>query len=125
MDVIRPVFRMGLGGRLGSGKQWMSCIHVGDVAGMILWAIDQEAVSGPLNAVMPDSMTNADFTKAVAASVRRPAIFPAPEFVLRAALGELSHVLLDSSRVAPGVAVRLGYPHRFPTLAEALQSLPG
>ena len=125
MGLIRPVFRAGLGGRLGSGRQWMSCIHVGDVAGMILWALDQGAVSGPLNAVMPAPVTNAEFTRAVAASVRRPAIFPAPAFVLKAALGELSHVLLDSSRVSPDVAVKYGYPYRFSTLAGALQSLPG
>ena len=124
MGVIRPVFRAGLGGRLGSGKQWMSCIHVEDVAGMILWALRQDAVSGPLNAVMPGPVTNAEFTGAVAASVRRPAIFPAPAFVLKMVLGELSHVLLDSSRVLPGVAKTLGYPYRFSTLADALQPLP-
>ncbi|MEI8312913.1 MAG: DUF1731 domain-containing protein, partial [Verrucomicrobiota bacterium] len=124
MRLIRPVFRMGLGGRLGSGKQWMSCIHVGDVAGMILWALEHRSVSGPVNAVMPEPVTNAGFTRAAAASVRRPAIFPVPAFVLKAALGELSHVLLDSSRVSPGVAVRLGYPYRFSALADALQSLP-
>jgi uncharacterized protein (TIGR01777 family) len=125
MGLIRPVFRMGLGGRLGSGKQWMSCIHVEDVAGMMLWAIHHDAVTGPLNAVMPEPMTNAEFTKLVAASVRRPAIFPAPSIILKAALGELSHVLLDSSRVLPGVASKLGYRYRFPALATALQSLPG
>ncbi len=124
MGLIRPVFRAGLGGPLGSGRQWMSCIHVRDVAGMILWALDQGSVSGPVNAAMPAPVTNAGFTKAVAASVRRPAIIPAPAIVLKAALGELSHVLLDSSRVLPGVAVRMGYPYRFPTLAEALQSGP-
>jgi uncharacterized protein (TIGR01777 family) len=123
MGLIRPLFRMGLGGRLGSGKQWMSCIHVEDVAGMILWALHQDAVSGPVNAVMPEPVTNAEFTRAVAESVRRPAIFPAPGFVLKAALGELSHVLLDSSRVSPGVALRAGYPYRFSTLAEALQAI--
>ena len=124
LGLIRPIFRAGLGGRLGSGRQWMSCIHVGDVAGMVLWALEQEAVSGPVNAVMPESVTNAGFTEAVAASVHRPAIFPAPAFILEAALGELSHVVLDSARVSPGVAVRLGYPYRFSALADALQSLP-
>lgn len=122
MGLIRPVFRMGLGGRLGSGRQWMSCIHVEDVAGMILWAIHQDAVSGPVNSVMPEPVTNAEFTRAVAASVRRPAIFPVPGFALKLALGELSHVLLDSSRVSPGVARSCGYPYRFSTLPEALQA---
>jgi uncharacterized protein (TIGR01777 family) len=125
MGLIRPVFRMGFGGRLGSGRQWMSCIHVEDVAGMILWALDQDAVSGPLNSVMPEPVTNGEFTKSVAASIRRPAVFPVPAFVLKTALGELSHVLLDSSRVLPGVARRHSYPYRFSTLAGALQSLPG
>ena len=125
MGLIRPVFRMGLGGRLGSGRQWMSCIHVEDVAGMILWALHHDAVTGPLNAVMPGPVTNAEFTKLVAASVRRPAMIPVPSIALKAALGELSHVLLDSSRVLPGAAVKLGYPYRFSTLAEALQALPG
>ena len=123
MGLIRPVFRMGLGGRLGSGKQWMSCIHVEDVAGMMLWAVHQDAVSGPVNAVMPEPVTNAEFTRAVAESVRRPAIFPAPGFVLKAALGELSHVLLDSSRVSPAAARKVGYCYRFPTLSEALQAI--
>ncbi|MFA7234928.1 MAG: TIGR01777 family oxidoreductase [Terrimicrobiaceae bacterium] len=124
MSLIRPVFRMGLGGRLGTGRQWMSCIHVADVAGMMLWAAHEEAVTGPVNAVMPGPVTNAEFTKAVASSVRRPAIFPVPAIVLKMVLGELSHVLLDSSRVAPGAARKLGYPYRFSTLAEALQPLP-
>ena len=124
MRLIRPVFRMGLGGRLGSGKQWMSCIHVGDVAGMLLWAVHHEAVSGPVNAVMPGPVTNAEFARAVAASVRRPAVFPVPAILLKTALGELSHVLLDSSRVSPDAARKLGYAYRFSTLADALQSLP-
>ena len=125
MGLIRPVFRMGLGGRLGSGRQWMSCIHVEDVAGMIYWAIHHDSVTGPVNAVMPEPVTNSEFTKSVAATVRRPAVFPGPAIVLKAALGELSHVLLDSSRVRPGAANRLGYPYRFPALATALQSLAG
>jgi len=124
MGMIRPVFRMGLGGRLGSGRQWMSCIHVEDVAGMIHWAVHHDAVTGPVNAVMPAPVTNAEFTKSVAASVHRPAIFPAPAIILKTVLGDLSHVLLDSSRVTPGVARKHGYSYRFSTLAEALQSLP-
>ena len=123
MGLVRPVFRMGLGGRLGSGKQWMSCIHVEDVAGMILWALHEEVLSGPMNAVMKEPVTNAEFTRAVATSVHRPAIFPAPAILLKAALGDLSHVLLDSARVVPGAAQKFGYPYRFSTLPEALQSL--
>jgi hypothetical protein len=111
---------MGLGGRLGSGGQWMSGIHVEDVAGLLLWAARRDDVSGPVNAVLPEPFTNCEFTKAVASAVRRPAIFPVPFAVLRLGLGELSRVLLDSARVEPGVARSLGYAYRFPTLAEAL-----
>jgi len=100
MRLIGPLFKLGLGGKLGSGRQWMSCIHVDDVAGMILWALENNAVRGPLNAV------------------HRPAIFPAPAFALRLALGELSHLLLDSIRVRPAKPLALGYRFRHPTLEE-------
>jgi len=121
LRMIRPLFRAGLGGNLGSGRQWMSCVHVEDVAGMILWALREPNVSGPVNAVMPDPVRNSEFTRTLAASVHRPAVFPVPAFVLRIALGGLSHVMLDSSRVRPGVALRLGYPYKFPALSAALE----
>jgi len=122
MHLIRPVFQAGLGGNLGSGKQWMSCIHVEDVAGLILWALETPSVSGPVNAVMPEPVRNAEFTKTLAAAVRRPAIFPVPAFALKLILGELSRVMLDSARVRPDVATKLGYAFRFPTVTAALQS---
>lgn len=121
LRMIRPLFRAGLGGNLGSGRQWMSCVHVEDVAGMILWALRNPDVSGPVNAVMPEPVRNSEFTRALAAFVHRPAVFPVPAFVLRLALGGLSHVMLDSSRVLPGVALRLGYTYKFPTLSAALE----
>jgi hypothetical protein len=123
MRLVRPVFRAGLGGNLGSGRQWMSCIHVDDVAGMILWAVENPAISGAMNAVMPEPVRNAEFTKSLAKSVHRPAIFPAPAFMLRFFLGGMSSIMLDSARVLPGVAIREGYPFRYPELAPALQSL--
>ncbi|HVE16653.1 MAG TPA: TIGR01777 family oxidoreductase [Chthoniobacterales bacterium] len=116
MKLIAPVFRSALGGRLGSGRQWMSCIHVEDVAGLILHAIEQSNVRGPLNAVLPDPVRNSDFTRALARAAHRPAIFPAPAFALKVALGELSHLLLDSQRVIPEATVATGYAYRFPTL---------
>lgn len=125
MGLIRPVFRFGLGGRLGSGRQWMSCIHVGDVAGMILWALRNETVFGPVNAVMPAPVTNREFTKTLAASLHRPALFPVPAPVLKFILGDLSRLLLDSSRVVPGIATSRGYPYRYPVLSEAFRSLAG
>jgi uncharacterized protein (TIGR01777 family) len=119
MKLIAPVFRAGIGGRLGDGRQWMSCIHVDDVAGIILHAIGNPQVSGPLNAVMPDPARNVDFTRAIAHAAHRPAIFPAPAFAIRIALGELSHLLLDSQRVLPKATLASGYAYRFPTLDAA------
>ena len=118
MRLIAPLFKLGLGGKLGSGRQWMSCIHVDDVAGMILWALENNAVRGPLNAVNPDPVRNSDFTQILARVLHRPAILPAPAFALRLALGELSHLLLDSIRVRPAKPLALGYRFRYPTLEE-------
>jgi uncharacterized protein (TIGR01777 family) len=123
MKRLLPVFRAGLGGRLASGRQWMSCIHVDDIAGLALWAIETEALRGPLNGVMPHPVTNADFTRIVARAVHRPAFLPAPAFVLRAVLGDMSSLLLDSSRVRPAVAENLGYRYDFSDVAEAVDEV--
>ena len=123
MRRILPVFRAGLGGRLGSGRQWMSCVHVDDIAGMALWALETDAVRGPLNGVMPQPVTNAAFTRAVARAVHRPAILPAPAFLLRALLGDMASLLLDSSRVRPAVAEKHGYRYEFDDVAEAVDEV--
>jgi uncharacterized protein (TIGR01777 family) len=123
MKRLLPVFRAGLGGRLASGRQWMSCIHVDDIAGLALWAIETRALRGPLNGVMPHPVTNADFTRIVARAVHRPAFLPAPAFVLRAVLGDMSSLLLDSSRVRPAVAENLGYRYDFSDVAEAVDEV--
>jgi uncharacterized protein (TIGR01777 family) len=123
MKMILPVFRLGLGGKLGSGRQWMSCIHVEDVAGMALWAVENETIRGPLNAVMPAPVTNAAFTRDVARAVHRPAIMPNPAFLLRLFLGGLSSLLLDSSRVRPQVAMAAGYGFRYREFERALRAV--
>ncbi len=120
MRLIAPVYRLGLGGPLGDGRQWMSCIHVDDVAGLILHAIETASLRGPLNAVLPEPVRNATFNHAVARAVHRPAIIPAPAFALKIILGELSHLLLDSQRVLPGVALASGYAFRHATLDAAV-----
>ncbi len=119
MQLIAPVFRLGGGGPLGNGRQWMSCVHVDDVAGIILHALERDSVSGPLNAVLPDPVRNTDFTKAIARAVHRPAFFPAPAFAIKLALGELSHLLLDSQRVAPTATLSSGYLYRYPNMDAA------
>ena len=100
----------------------MSCIHVDDVAGMILWALENNAIRGPLNAVNPDPVRNSDFTQILARVLHRPAFLPSPAFALRLALGELSHLLLDSSRVRPAQALALGYHYRHPTLEDGFRA---
>ena len=114
-----PPFRMGAGGRLGSGKHWMSWIHLDDLAALFQFAL-AKPVSGALNGVAPNPVTNADFTRALAAAVHRPAIFPVPAFGLRLLFGEMSEILLASQRVAPKAAESAGFAFRFPELAGAL-----
>ncbi len=122
MGLVRPVFQLGLGGNLSNGRQWMSCIHVDDVAGIILWALENQSVRGAVNAVNPEPVRNADFTRTLSRVVRRPAFLPAPSCALKLALGELSHVMLDSVRVRPAVAESLGYVFRHPTLEAGLRA---
>jgi uncharacterized protein (TIGR01777 family) len=119
-----PPFRMGVGGRLGSGQQWMSWIHLEDLAALFQFAVESH-VRGPLNAVAPHAVTNSDFTRELARALRRPAMFPVPEFALRLLFGEMAEVLLASQRVAPAAAEAAGFRFRFPQLAQALEGLLG
>ena len=120
LKLLRPLFKLGLGGKLGSGRQWMSGVHVEDVAGMIVWALENEGLHGPVNAVMPEPFRNGDFTRELARCVRRLAIVPAPAIALRLAFGELADSMLGSTRVAPRVALDAGYTYQFATLSSAL-----
>ena len=117
-----PPFRMGVGGRLGSGRQWMSWIHLEDLAALFQLAVENP-VRGPLNGVAPNPVTNSDFTRELARALRRPAVFPVPEFALRLRFGEMADVLLASQRVAPRAAQAAGFRFRFPQLAPALADL--
>lgn len=118
---IIPFFRCGLGSIVGSGNQKMSCIHVDDLARLILHCCDDEAICGPVNAVMPAPVTNYDFTKTMAAVLRRPVLLRMPAFFLRLTLGALSHLLLDSQHVIPKKALELGFQFQYPTLEDALK----
>ena len=120
LKLLQPLFQLGLGGKLGSGRQWMSGVHVEDVAGMIVWALENERLQGPVNAVMPEPFRNTDFTRELARCVTRPAILPAPAFALRLAFGELAGSMLGSTRVIPRVAPDAGYAYQFATLPSAL-----
>ena len=116
-------FKLGVGGRLGSGQQWMSWIAIEDVVGIIRYAIANEQVSGPVNVVAPSPVRNEEFTRLLAAMLHRPAIFPAPAFVLRLAMGEMADaVLLSSDRVKPERMLAAGYRFRFEVLEPALRA---
>lgn len=116
-------WKMGLGGRLGSGKQWFPWIHVEDVVGMLLWSAENPNVRGAVNAVAPHPVTNADFTRALGRVLHRPALFPVPAFALRALLGEFAQVLLGGQRVIPAVAQQLGYAFQYEDIERALENV--
>lgn len=116
-------FRIGVGGRLASGRQWMPWIHVNDEAGIMLHASRSDLVRGPINAVSPSPVTNLDFTTALAHAVHRPAILPVPRIALRVAFGELSEILIASQRVLPRVAEESGYKFEYSDLGSALNDL--
>jgi uncharacterized protein (TIGR01777 family) len=93
MEKLLPLFKLGLGGNLGNGKQWVPWIHVEDLASMMLWAIENESVSGPVNGAAPNPVRNSEMTQAIAKAVGRFALIPAPKFALRLALGEFANSL--------------------------------
>ncbi len=119
-----PAFRAGAGGRLGSGEQWMSWIHLHDLLAMIIAALTNEKLTGAVNAVAPEPVRNLAFTHALASELRRPAIFPAPMFLLRLLFGEMAEAVLEASqRVLPVVAERAGFEFRYTELGPALRDL--
>lgn len=118
-------FRMGVGGRLGSGRQWMSWIHIADVVKLILFALDYGVIRGAVNATAPHPVTNEEFTDRLAQVLRRPAILPAPAFALKLALGEMAEMVLASQRVLPAVAKSAGFAFQYSELQPALENILG
>lgn len=123
LRAVLPPFRLGLGGRLGSGRQWMSWIHRDDMVELLLRAIEDPAVSGVINAVAPQPVANAAFALALGRALRRPARLPVPAVLLRLLAGELAGVMAAGQRVVPRAAEALGVRFRFPDLAGALADL--
>ena len=117
-------FKMGVGGKVGSGRQWMSWIDVQDMVGAIRHILMTESLYGPVNMVAPQPVTNAEFTKTLADVLSRPAIFPMPAFAVKLAFGEMGEaVLLGSQRVEAAQLIASAYPFRFNTLRASLESL--
>jgi len=121
-EQMRRVFSLGLGGRFGSGRQWMPWIHVEDLAGGILHAAGK-GLSGPLNGTAPEPERNEEFTRKLAAALSRPAFFHAPGWGLKLALGEFGGALLESQRAVPQELLQRGYRFRYPSLESALIEL--
>ena len=117
-----PLFRLGFGGKLGSGKQWWSWITLHDVVRAIEFALVED-ISGPVNLSAPNPVTNQEFTSALARALHRPAVFPAPAFALKAVLGGFSGEVLGSKRVSPQALLDAGFTWDYPHLSDALAVL--
>jgi uncharacterized protein len=122
---ILPPFKLGMGARLGDGKQWMSWVHIDDYAAMALRLLHDAQASGPYNMTAPQPATNAEFTVALAAALHRPAPFTAPAMLLRSAMGERASLLLEGQRVLPKRMEAAHYRFAFASLADALHDLLG
>ncbi|MFH1068194.1 MAG: TIGR01777 family oxidoreductase [Candidatus Glassbacteria bacterium] len=123
LAAMLPVFRLGLGAKLGSGCQYQSWISLEDAVRAILFCLDQHSLSGPVNVVSPNPVTNSEFTISLAKALKRPAIFRVPAFVLKAALGQMAdELLLASCRAVPGKLRENGFGFNHPTLIEALEA---
>ncbi|MBI2687634.1 MAG: TIGR01777 family protein [Acidobacteria bacterium] len=118
-----PPFKLGLGARIGDGSQWMSWILLDDLSAMIRYAMETDSASGVWNGVAPNPVTNAEFTRQLAAAVRRPAWFAAPKFLIRIGLGEMSQILLESQRCIPAAPLAAGFRFRCPELGPALRAV--
>jgi uncharacterized protein (TIGR01777 family) len=121
-----PIFRLGVGGRFGSGRQWLSWIALDDIAGAYLHVLAREDLDGPVNAVAPNPVTNAEFTATLARILRRPAVLHVPAFAPRLVLGEFAdEMLFTSIRARPARLQATGYRFRFPELEPALRHTLG
>ena len=121
LSKLLPIFKAGTGGRVGSGKQWYSWIHIDDAVGVYLLAIDR--VEGPMNATAPNPVRNEEFTHALAGVLHRPSALPVPSFMVKLALGEGAMMVLEGQRVLPERTMNEGYTFKYPALDAALDNL--
>ena len=123
LKAMLPIFRSGVGGKFGDGKQWTSWIHVDDLVKLFLFAADNGAIDRAMNGSSPQPLTNAQFTVALGHALHRPAVLPAPKFAMRLALGEMAEFLFTSLRVVPQAAGEAGFRFEYPEIDQALRSL--
>lgn len=122
LKAMLPPFRLGLGGKFGSGEQWMSWIHLEDLVRLFLFAADDATIAVPMNGTSPQPVTNAQFTKELARVLHRPAFLPVPRFAMKLLLGEMAEFLFTSLRVIPESAERAGFAFKYRELDTALKS---
>ena len=126
LRAMLPNFKMGLGGKIGSGRQWMSWIHIQDHIGAINHILDHELIQGPVNLVAPSPVRNSEFTETLAKVSSRPALLGVPAFALRLVLGDMAReLLLASQRVEPAKLLGSGYQFKYPDLQSALLNILG
>jgi uncharacterized protein (TIGR01777 family) len=118
-----PVFRMGFGGRFGSGQQFMPWISMTDAVSVVRFLMSAQTIGGPVNCVAPEATTNEQFVETLSIVVHRPAWFAVPNFALRSALGELSQALLEGANVRPRVLEQAGFRFDYPRLEDALEAI--
>jgi uncharacterized protein (TIGR01777 family) len=116
-------YKLGVGGKIGSGKQWISWIHIEDMVRLIDYCMQQDDIMGPVNATSPNPVTNDQFGRAMAKAFHRPHWFPLPAFVMRLMFGELSTLLLNGQKVLPHVLLEHGFSFSYPTIDKALETL--
>lgn len=122
LEKMLPYFKAGIGGPIGSGRQYMPWIHLDDLVGLYLAVIDSPTFQGPLNASAPEPVTNKAFARALGRALKRPAVAPVPGFTVKLLYGEMSQIVLGGVRMVPGRAAELGYEFRHTDLDEALRS---
>jgi len=125
LEKMVPAFKMFVGGPIGSGEQVYSWVHLDDVVGLLMMAIDDDRASGPINATSPYPATAGEIAKAIGLVLNRPSFFKVPSFVVNALLGEAAEILTESQRVIPRRAIDLGYEFRYARLMPALESILG
>jgi uncharacterized protein (TIGR01777 family) len=124
LEAMLTPFKLGIGGPLGNGRQWMPWVHLEDAVGLMVHA-NRAEIHGAMNGASPEPVRNADFARELGRAIHRPARLPAPTAILRLALGEVSEMLVASARVRPRVAERTGYDFRYPDLGPALRAIFG
>lgn len=125
LEKMLPAFKLGVAGKLGSGNQVMSWIHINDLVNIYLYLINRGDEQKNINATAPNPATNKDFTKVLGSVVKRPTLLPAPAFALKIILGEMSTLLLDGQNVVPAFLIKNGFNFQYPNLKEALENLVG